>query len=121
LRGKTDYILIFDDELQITSITPEMRLIAKVESRGIIVTAPGREVDFVSRFFGPQAGVDEDPVTGSAHTSLTPYWAGVLKKTRLEARQLSKRGGSMTCTLLGDRVELVGRAKLFMQGTIHVE
>jgi PhzF family phenazine biosynthesis protein len=120
-KGKTDYILIFEDELQITSMTPDMRLIAKVESRGIIVTAPGREVDFVSRFFGPQTGVDEDPVTGSAHTSLTPYWAGVLKKNKLEARQLSRRGGSMICTLLGDRVELVGMAKLFMHGTIQVE
>jgi PhzF family phenazine biosynthesis protein len=121
LRGKTDYVLVFEDELQITSMMPDMRLVAKVESRGIIITAPGREVDFVSRFFGPQSGVDEDPVTGSAHTSLTPYWAGVLEKTKLEARQLSKRGGSMTCTLLGERVELVGTAKLFMKGTIQVD
>jgi PhzF family phenazine biosynthesis protein len=120
-RGRTDYVLIFEDELQVTEMTPDMRLVAKVESRGIIVTAPGREVDFVSRFFGPQTGVDEDPVTGSAHTSLTPYWAGVLKKNKLEARQLSKRGGSMTCTLLGDRVELVGRAKLYMQGNVVVD
>ena len=86
----------------------------------MIVTAPGREVDFVSRFFAPKFGVDEDPVTGSAHCSLTPFWAARLGKATLEARQVSQRGGRLQCALSGERVILRGRAVTYMTATINV-
>ena len=92
LKGKTDYLLIYSEEQQIKDIEPNFSFLNKVDARGIIVSAPGNEVDFVSRFFAPQSGVSEDPVTGSAHTSLTPYWSGVFKKNILSARQLSLKG-----------------------------
>lgn len=117
-KGKTDYILVFDNESQIKTMQPDFDKIAKEECRGIIVTAKGNEVDFVSRFFGPQSGLPEDPVTGSAHTSLTPYWASVSGKTDFTAKQLSARGGFLKCTLNGNRVLISGQAKTFMQGEI---
>ncbi len=120
-KGKTDYMLIFENEEQIRSMSPDFGTIGKVEARGIIVTAKGNQVDLVSRFFGPQSGVDEDPVTGSAHTSLTPYWAKFLNKTELTARQLSNRQGDLNCKLMGDRVEISGRAKLYLVGKIFVD
>jgi PhzF family phenazine biosynthesis protein len=119
-KGKTDYMLVFENESQIKNMQPDFKQIAQVEARGIIVTAPGDTVDFVSRFFGPQSGGDEDPVTGSAHTSLTPYWAKVLKKNTFEAIQLSSRKGKLSCTLMGDRVEISGKAKTYMIGKIMV-
>jgi predicted PhzF superfamily epimerase YddE/YHI9 len=85
------------------------------------VTAPGEEgVDFVSRFFAPAQGVPEDPVTGSSHCTLVPYWANRLGKTKLEARQLSRRGGALSCALDGDRVSIAGRAVLYLEGQIEV-
>ena len=95
---------------------------ASAGSDWVIVTAPGGdgEVDFVSRFFAPKFGVDEDPVTGSAHCSLTPFWAARLGKTTLEARQVSRRGGRLQCTLSGERVILRGRAATYMTATINV-
>jgi predicted PhzF superfamily epimerase YddE/YHI9 len=87
---------------------------------GIIVTAPGREVDFVSRFFAPRVGIDEDPVTGSAHTTLTPFWAEKLGKSRMNARQLSRRKGDLICELRGNRVLISGKAVKYMQGSIHL-
>ena len=119
-KGKTDYMLVFENENQIKQMAPDLTLIATVNARGIIVTAKGNQVDFVSRFFDPQSGGGEDPVTGSAHTSLTPYWAKVLDKTEFEAIQLSKRGGKLTCKLVGDRVEISGKAKLFLIGMIYL-
>lgn len=119
-KGKTDYMLVFDNEDQIKNMSPDFKMIGKVEARGIIVTAKGKQVDFVSRFYGPQSGMDEDPVTGSAHTSLTPYWAKVLNKTEFTALQLSKRQGKLKCKLLGDRVEISGQAKLYLVGKIFV-
>jgi predicted PhzF superfamily epimerase YddE/YHI9 len=86
----------------------------------VCVTAPGEEVDFVSRFFAPKVGIPEDPVTGSAHCQLTPYWASRLGKTELVARQLSRRGGEIACRLRGDRVLLEGRAVLFLEGSIDI-
>lgn len=121
LKGKTDYMLVFEREDQIKNMSPDFKLIGTVEARGIIVTAKGNNVDFVSRFFGPQSGMDEDPVTGSAHTSLSPYWATVLNKTEFTALQLSKRQGKLTCTLLGDRVKMSGTARLFLEGTISID
>ncbi len=120
-KGKTDYMLVFESESQIKNMSPDFKLIGTVEARGIIVTARGNSVDFVSRFFGPQSGMDEDPVTGSAHTSLTPYWAKVLNKTEFTALQLSKRLGKLTCKLVGDRVEISGTGKLFLTGTISID
>lgn len=119
-KGKTDYLLVYSSEEQVAALAPDFDDLAMVPARGIIVTAPGREVDFVSRFFGPQVGVNEDPVTGSAHTTLTPYWAHRLGKTELTARQLSKRGGALRCRLAGDRVEIAGRAVPYLEGTITI-
>jgi PhzF family phenazine biosynthesis protein len=120
-KGKTDYMLVYENEGQIQHMSPDFKMIGKVEARGIIVTAKGKQVDFVSRFFGPQSGMDEDPVTGSAHTSLTPYWAKVLNKTEFTAMQLSKRIGKLKCKLLSDRVEITGGAKLFLRGAIFID
>ncbi len=115
-----DYMVVLDNEYDVADLTPDFRLLSEVDARGIIVTAPGIDVDFVSRFFGPQSGVDEDPVTGSAHTKLTPYWAKVLGKNKLTARQISDRGGDLICELKGDRVELQGHAVSYLSGEIEV-
>lgn len=117
-RGKTDYMLVFDQEDEIKDLVPVFPSIAAIEARGIIVTAPGNAVDFVSRFFAPQSGVPEDPVTGSAHTSLTPYWSKQLGKTALSALQMSQRRGVLYCRYLGDRVEISGEGKLYLTGEI---
>ena len=95
-KGKDDYLALFDSEEIISLLSPNMDILCKVASRGIIVSAPGNEFDFVSRFFAPQLGIPEDPVTGSAHTTLIPYWSGKLGKQLLFARQISKRGGELT-------------------------
>lgn len=120
LKGLTDYLLIFDNEAQIKAFEPDFRKMSEVDCRGIIVTAKGDGVDFVSRFFGPNSGVDEDPVTGSAHTSLTPYWAKVLGETEFKARQISARGGDLTCKLIGDRVKIAGKVAPYLVGEINV-
>lgn len=120
-RGLADVVLVFEDEETILQLDPDFALLSKIQARGIICTAPGKEVDFVSRFFGPNAGVNEDPVTGSAHTSLTPLWAKKLGKERLTARQLSERGGYLECRLLDERVEISGKARLYLKGEITVE
>ncbi|MFW5656563.1 MAG: PhzF family phenazine biosynthesis protein [Bacteroidota bacterium] len=119
-QGKTDYLLIYDSEEQIANIEPDYRSLAEGKARGVIATARGNDVDFVSRFFAPGAGIDEDPVTGSAHTTLTPYWAEQLGKNSLEARQISKRGGNLRCILDGERVRIAGKAVTFFEGTIHL-
>jgi PhzF family phenazine biosynthesis protein len=119
--GKTDYMLIFDNEEQISNIIPDYPVIEQWPVRGVIVTAPGVGSDFVSRFFAPQSGVNEDPVTGSAHTSLTPYWSAKLNKNELTAIQLSPRRGFLQCTNLQDRVEISGKAKLYLKGEIFIE
>jgi len=121
LKGKTDYVLIFESENQIEKIKPDLNQIAKLGGRGVIITAKGDDADFVSRFFAPQSGIDEDPVTGSAHTTLTPYWSKRLNKTELTAIQLSKRKGYLNCKLLDDRVEISGKAKLYLIGEIYVD
>ena len=119
-KGKTDFMLVFENESQIKELIPSIDLIAKVDARGIILTAPGDEADFVSRFFAPQSGVNEDPVTGSAHTTLTPYWAKRLGKNDLSALQLSGRKGYLNCKYLNDRVEISGQARLYLKGEIFV-
>jgi predicted PhzF superfamily epimerase YddE/YHI9 len=119
-KGKTDYLFVYDSESEILALQPDFEALKVHQVRGIIVTALGETTDFVSRFFGPACGVNEDPVTGSAHTTLTPYWASVLGKTELTARQLSLRTGSLSCKLLGDRVEIAGEAMLYLRGEINV-
>jgi len=99
---------------------PDFMKMAAIKTRGIIVTAPGTNCDFVSRFFAPAFGINEDPVTGSAHTALAPYWAKRLNKSRLTAQQLSKRGGILWCEVHGDRVNISGNAVKFMEGEITV-
>lgn len=120
-RGKTDYLFTFSNEEAIANMQPDFRAIAAIPARGIIVTSKGDEVDFVSRFFGPQSGINEDPATGSAHTSLTPYWCAILGKKRMTARQLSSRLGELECNLLDDRVEISGQCRLFLVGEIYFD
>jgi PhzF family phenazine biosynthesis protein len=119
-KGKTDYMAILASEEEVKGIQPDLGTIAKLDARGLIVTAPGKSADFVSRFFGPQSGVNEDPVTGSAHTTLVPYWSGRLGRVSLTAKQISKRGGSLICTYLPPRVIIGGEAQLFAAGEIYV-
>jgi PhzF family phenazine biosynthesis protein len=119
-KGKTDYLLIYENQKYIEKLQPNFFLLEKANARGVIVSAPGEEVDFVSRFFAPQSGIAEDPVTGSAHTTLIPYWAQRLKKNQLTARQLSKRGGYLKCTYEGERVKIAGKAVPYMKGEIDL-
>ncbi|GAB3173864.1 PhzF family phenazine biosynthesis protein [Telluribacter humicola] len=120
-KGKSDYLVVLDNETEVRELRPDIIILSTIPARGIIVTAPGDEVDFVSRFFAPQSGIDEDPVTGSAHTTLVPYWAKRLEKTHLEARQVSKRGGYLRCELNGDRVCISGQVRLYLKGEIETE
>lgn len=116
-----DYFAVFASEADVRALKPDFSVLASVDALGIIVTAPGGDSDFVSRFFAPSAGVPEDPVTGSAHCTLIPYWAERLGKTQLFARQVSKRGGELFCRLADDRVRIGGKAVLFLRGSIEVE
>lgn len=115
-----DYMLVLETREQVETLDPNFFLLKQVDTRGIIVTAAGDDVDFVSRFFAPAVGIDEDPVTGSAHTMLTPYWSEKLGKKELEARQLSQRGGMVYCTMLDDRVEIAGEALTYLVGSISI-
>ena len=119
-KGKTDFMVVYASQADIETLTPDFRELMTVPARGIIVTAPGIDVDFVSRFFGPQSGIDEDPVTGSAHTTLIPYWADKLGKTTLTARQISGRGGYLRCKLNEEtgRVAIAGQVQLYMKGEL---
>jgi predicted PhzF superfamily epimerase YddE/YHI9 len=120
LRAR-DLLVVYDSAAEIAGLKPDLVALANVDCWAAIVTAPGEDgIDFVSRFFAPAQGVPEDPVTGSSHTTLTPYWAKRLGKTELEARQLSRRGGALRCTLNGDRVSIGGRTVLYLEGHISV-
>ena len=119
-RGKTDFMAIVENQATIESIQPDFKILGKLDSRGTIVTAPGENSDFVSRCFFPQSGVDEDPTTGSAHTSMIPYWANKLEKIDMTAIQLSKRKGHLNCKYLNDRVEISGQAKTYLIGEIFI-
>jgi PhzF family phenazine biosynthesis protein len=118
-KGREDYLIIAGSEAEVAALQPDFRALLRLGGRGILVSAPGREVDFVSRCFFPNAGIDEDPVTGSAHTTMTPYWAQRLGKTKLTARQISARGGELHCEIRGDRVVLLGQAVTYMIGRIE--
>lgn len=115
-----DYVAVFGDEAALRALTPDMGRLAQLPLRGVCVTAPGDNHDFVSRFFAPALGVPEDPVTGSAHCELAPYWAGRLGRTTLRARQVSRRGGDVGCEVRGERVLLSGTAVTFMEGAIRL-
>jgi PhzF family phenazine biosynthesis protein len=119
-EGRSDLMFIYDSEEEIKSLQPRLAHIASLPARGIIITAKGSDTDFVSRFFAPAFGISEDPVTGSAHTTLIPYWSQRLHKTELTARQLSERGGYIKGTMLGERVEIAGQAAFYMAGEIEV-
>ncbi len=116
----TDYLAIYPSEAHIRRLQPDFSLLRQLDRRGVIVTAPGEEVDFVSRFFAPKLGVPEDPVTGSAHTQLAPYWASHLGKRKLRAWQLSRRGGALVCEVTDYRVILIGQAVTYLRGEIEV-
>ena len=120
-EGRDDILAIFDNEDCIASLSPNFDLVKELPHRGIIASAPGNEVDFVSRCFFPSTGVDEDPVTGSAHTTLTPYWSNRLDKKNLTAKQLSKRGGELQCQDNDSRVIIGGKACLYMIGSIFID
>lgn len=115
-----DYLVVYDSEEKIRMIQPDMNSLAELDTVGIIITSPGESSDFVSRFFAPKIGIPEDPVTGSAHCTLIPYWSERLNKTELHAFQLSERGGEIFCENLGDRVKISGQAVKYLEGFICV-
>jgi predicted PhzF superfamily epimerase YddE/YHI9 len=116
-----DYMAVFESESAVSALTPDFRRLKALDLRGVIVTARGSTEDFVSRFFAPKFGIDEDPVTGSAHCTLAPYWAERLGKNSLTARQISKRTGHLLCRVEKDRVFISGRTVSYMQGQIQIE
>ncbi|MFN7651422.1 MAG: PhzF family phenazine biosynthesis protein [Acidobacteriota bacterium] len=115
-----DLLCVFPTEADVAALSPDMKALAALPHFAFIATAPGRHCDFVSRFFAPAQGIDEDPVTGSAHCTLTPYWAARLSKPALSARQISARGGDLLVELAGDRVKISGRCVLYLEGFASV-
>jgi len=115
-----DYIVVFDEEALVREAQPDLARLRQLDLRGVAITAAGREQDFVCRFFAPNYGIDEDPVTGSAYTQLAPYWGKVMNKTELYARQVSSRGGNVKCRLDGNRVAIAGQAVKFLEGRIEI-
>jgi PhzF family phenazine biosynthesis protein len=115
-----DGFAVFESESDVRALKPDMTKLMALKYMGVIATAPGVEVDFVSRFFAPAHSIPEDPVTGSAHCESIPYWSEILGKTKLVARQISPRGGTVYCEYLGDRVKIGGRAVTFMRGEIEI-
>jgi PhzF family phenazine biosynthesis protein len=115
-----DYLLLYENEEQIRSIKPDMSKLAKVNCFAVITSAKGDKCDFVSRFFAPGSGVPEDPVTGSAHSTLIPFWANQLHKNDLHALQLSERGGELFCKNMEDRVLMSGRCRMYFQGEVLI-
>ena len=114
-----DYLAVFERPEQIVALRPNLDGLAQLPVRGIIVTAPGEDCDFVSRFFAPQRGITEDPVTGSTHCALVPYWSKRLGKMKLHARQLSRRGGELFCEDRGERVQIGGKAVTYLEGRLR--
>ena len=115
-----DYLVVYASEDQVRKLEPNMQLLSQLDKFAVIVTAPGRDVNFVSRFFAPAKGVPEDPVTGSAHCTLIPYWSKRLGKKKLHAYQVSRRGGELWCEDRGERVTMSGKAARFLEGTIYL-
>jgi predicted PhzF superfamily epimerase YddE/YHI9 len=119
----TKAMAVLEDPAVLRALKPDLGWVKTLPSDGLIVTAPGDMdgVDFVSRYFAPHAGIDEDPVTGSAHCTLVPYWAERLQRSTLQAYQASSRGGHMSCRLEGERVFMAGQARLYLEGEAHVD
>ena len=115
-----DYLVVLDDQTAVAAIKPDFEKLRRVDSFGIIVTAPGQKVDFVSRYFAPGIGIPEDSVSGIAHCTLTPYWSHRLSKVEMHAQQISPRGGDVICRFRGSSVMLVGDAQLYLEGQIHI-
>lgn len=120
VQRSRDYLAVFETESEVRGLSPDFAALARVDSLGVIATAPGNSCDFVSRFFAPRAGIPEDPVTGSAHCTLIPYWSARLGRTELRARQVSRRGGELRCEDRGDRVGILGRAVTYSVGSIRI-
>ena len=120
MQIEDNYFAVYEREEDVRRIRPDLRLLEKLHPAGVAITAPGHESDFVSRYFAPSYGIPEDPVTGSTHCSLAPYWAKRLSKTSLHARQVSERGGELWCETKGDRVILKGNAVLTLQGELLI-
>jgi PhzF family phenazine biosynthesis protein len=115
-----DYMVVLDSEDEVKNMKPDFQELSNLDCTGVIITAKGKEVDFVSRFFAPRVGIPEDPVTGSSHCTLIPYWAEKLGKKELTAHQVSWRGGELFCEHLGNRVSIAGNAVLYLQGNIYL-
>jgi PhzF family phenazine biosynthesis protein len=115
-----DYLVILNSEDEVRNMQPDFQTLSRLDCTGVIITAKGKEVDFVSRFFAPRVGVPEDPVTGSSHCTLIPYWAAKFGKNELTARQVSRRGGELFCEHRGDRVSIAGNAALYLKGSINI-
>lgn len=118
-ESSSKYMAVYAQPGSVHDLAPDFRRL-KAIGKNVIITSRGTDRDFISRFFAPASGVDEDPVTGSAHTLLTPYWAGVLNKKELSARQVSRRGGELICSMDGGRVKIKGRARLYLSGRIEI-
>jgi predicted PhzF superfamily epimerase YddE/YHI9 len=121
VRKSRDYLAVLGDEEEVRALAPDFPQLASLDCLGVIATAASREFDFVSRFFAPGAGLNEDPVTGSAHCTLIPYWAEKLGKQTMIARQLSQRGGTIFCENRGDRVGIGGHAVLFSRAELLLQ
>ncbi len=120
-KGKSKYLVILENENQINELKPDLSEIMKLDKEGVIFSAPGESSDFVSRFFCPKIGINEDPVTGSAHTLLIPYWSKRLRKSQMIGKQLSKRGGTLYCQLEGERTYIAGNAVLYSVADVDIK
>ena len=119
-KGIDDFMVVLEDEAAVANNEPNFNLIKAMDSRGLIITAKGKEVDFVSRWYGPQTGINEDPATGSAHALLATYWSGIFNKSDLSAKQLSKRVGLLHCLVKEEKVDITGQAALYLRGTLQL-
>ena len=116
-----DFLVVFERESDIESANPDFEQLKKLDLRGVIITAKSTRYDFVARFFAPKYGIPEDPVTGSAYTQLAPYWASIIGSKRLSVKQVSSRGGELTCEIIDDRVLISGKATKYLEGKIKLE
>lgn len=119
-KGRDDYLVILESEKDVANLNPDFLMFKNIDARGLIVSSTSKNYDFISRCFFPTTGVDEDPVTGSAHTILIPYWSKKLNKKHLHAMQISKRGGELKCSDNGSRVSIGGNAVLYLRGKIFI-
>ncbi|MCE1189017.1 MAG: PhzF family phenazine biosynthesis protein [Ignavibacteria bacterium] len=119
-KGRDDILAVFSTQKEIENLQPNFSVLSQLPGRGVIITAKGDQCDFVSRYFAPQSGINEDPVTGSAHTTLTPYWAKMTGKTKFSAVQLSSRKGKLSCEYCGERVKISGKVVLYCIGDIFI-